>query len=125
MAPARWTTDDETLFLQGHVAGFLEAQKNGRVKRFHVDTGELWFSKFPERDRVFPDLEAHPHTLSDKENEVLGAAIKTRRGVCFYHFRCHTESNFHTDSKSRVGFLTTPRTRLENPTAPRSLNSPL
>jgi hypothetical protein len=54
MAPPRWTTAKELLWLQTEVPTYLQMRKEKKLNRFFELLYPKWFSNFPEHMRVFP-----------------------------------------------------------------------
>jgi hypothetical protein len=77
--PATWTTQEQAEFLKEELPKFLTAQRQERTPRYLKDLMEQWFTRWPERDILFPDVEDVP--LTSEENEKLAAAIATRKKV--------------------------------------------
>ncbi|KAG1718277.1 hypothetical protein EDB19DRAFT_1906537 [Suillus lakei] len=48
MAPPRWTSTEQLLWLQNEIPGYLQMQKEKKLPRFFDSLFPRWFSEFPE-----------------------------------------------------------------------------
>jgi hypothetical protein len=53
-AKKRWTSPEQTTFLESNIADFLRAQSEGKLKRFWSVLEKEWFDRWSERDRLYP-----------------------------------------------------------------------
>jgi hypothetical protein len=77
--PATWTTDEQVVFLKEELLKFLTAQRQECTPQYLKELMEQWFTRWPERDILFPDAGDAP--LTSEENENLAAAVATRKKV--------------------------------------------
>src|SRR5262245_41430089 len=84
----RWTTTEQTAFLESKIPEFLKAQSEGRLPLFWPVLDKEWFAQWSERERLYPtssDDESaaplSPGALLDLQN-----AISSRKEVSFYLF---------------------------------------
>ncbi|KAG0700260.1 hypothetical protein DFH29DRAFT_876687 [Suillus ampliporus] len=54
MAPLRWTSAEQLMWLQNEVPTYLQMQKEKKLVRFFELIFPKWFSEFPEHMRVWP-----------------------------------------------------------------------
>jgi hypothetical protein len=82
-AKKRWTTPEQTAFLESNIVEFLRAQTEGKLKRFWSILEKDWFDRWSERDRLYPtsSSEEEPPALSPIAVLDLQKAIVARKGV--------------------------------------------
>ncbi|KIJ10058.1 hypothetical protein PAXINDRAFT_157719 [Paxillus involutus ATCC 200175] len=75
MPAAPWTTPEQGEFLQDHLPTYLDHVEDKSYERFWPKFNTAWFTKWPERLVMFPDVPLEtPLTL--KQNEELGQAVE-------------------------------------------------
>ncbi|KAH9834381.1 uncharacterized protein C8Q71DRAFT_724986 [Rhodofomes roseus] len=74
MPTCQWTTDAELDFLQSYQESFRSHQLSQSLQRFWPDIYNTWFTVFPEKSRILPDVEGK---LSDEQQTLLQNSIKT------------------------------------------------
>ncbi|EMD36393.1 hypothetical protein CERSUDRAFT_74373 [Gelatoporia subvermispora B] len=80
MAPPKWATEVQLLWLRSHVPMFREHQANGTVRAFWPFIRHEWFSSFPEWSVVFgPESDRTPDNLTQGERVVYAGAIELRK----------------------------------------------
>ncbi|KAG2060033.1 hypothetical protein BDR06DRAFT_1003086 [Suillus hirtellus] len=52
MAPPRWTSTEQLLWLQNEIPGYLQMQKEKKLPRFFDSLFPRWFSDFPEETEL-------------------------------------------------------------------------
>jgi hypothetical protein len=79
----RWTTEEQTTFLESKVADYLLAQSEGKTTRFFSLIDKEWFDRWSERNILYtpssPDEE--PPALSPIAVLDLQRAISNRKTV--------------------------------------------
>ena len=100
MAPLSWATSEQLTFLRSYMPIFVDYTTKETQSKFWPCLSEDWFSRWPELDILVkdgklppqcsvadPDAPDDPDTsypkyqLTNKEHELYGAAIKTRKQV--------------------------------------------
>jgi hypothetical protein len=80
MAPPKWATVEEEKFFQSHAAKYQVCQAKRNYSGFWEPVFKEWFSRFPERLRVFKDVPLDVELTVEQKTEV-GKAVEHRRQV--------------------------------------------
>jgi hypothetical protein len=83
MAPKRWTSAEQQLFLESFLPQYLLAKTNKRLEPFWSTLDREWFGKYPERDLVL-GTQAVESVLTDEEAGRLRQAVDARKKVCLH-----------------------------------------
>ncbi|KAG6375187.1 hypothetical protein JVT61DRAFT_3396 [Boletus reticuloceps] len=76
MPPTRWMTPEQAEFLTGLYPTYLEHTAAKSYHRFWAGLYADWFTKWPEREVLFPNTEG---MLDAEQGEALGAAVDARK----------------------------------------------
>ena len=94
MPPPPWARG-EIDFLESRLSEYRQLQQQKQYTHFWARLFEDWFKQWPEASLLFPD-KPKEEPLTQKENEELSAATKTRRGVRqLTHFLHGVNPRFH------------------------------
>ncbi|KAG1825331.1 hypothetical protein DFJ58DRAFT_738534 [Suillus subalutaceus] len=86
MAPPKWATVEEEKFFQSHAAKYQVCQAKRNYSGFWEPVFEEWFSRFPERLRVFKDVPLDVELTVEQKTEV-GKAVEHRRQQIMNKFK--------------------------------------
>lgn len=78
MAPPRWTSAEQLLWLQNEMPGYLQMQKEKKLSRFFDALFPRWFSDFPEETEL---NSSPPYDENAGINEPNGADINEPSGA--------------------------------------------
>ncbi|KAG2750183.1 hypothetical protein P692DRAFT_20683245, partial [Suillus brevipes Sb2] len=102
MAPPKWATVEEEKFFQSHAAKYQVCQAKRNYSGFWEPVFEEWFSRFPERLRVFKDVPLDVELTVEQKTEV-GRAIEHRRQQIMNKFKndmCSSKVNRRTKNRN-------------------------
>ncbi|KAG1885231.1 hypothetical protein F4604DRAFT_1918902 [Suillus subluteus] len=71
MAPPRWTSADQLLWLQNELPTYLQTQKEKKLTRFFESLFPKWFNDFPEET----ELNGSPPCIENTGIDELGGAV--------------------------------------------------
>ncbi|KAG1857818.1 hypothetical protein F4604DRAFT_1685113 [Suillus subluteus] len=86
MAPPKWATVEEEKFFQSHAAKYQVCQAKCNYSGFWEPVFEEWFSRFPERLRVFKDVPLDVELTVEQKTEV-GKAVEHRQQQIMNKFK--------------------------------------
>lgn len=81
MVGRNWTTPEQYDFLETFRVKYQQHQEDGRYVEFWPIVFQKWSEEFPERNIVFPNLDAAAE-LTDVQKKVLVEAVLARQRVC-------------------------------------------
>ncbi|GBE89966.1 hypothetical protein SCP_1702920 [Sparassis crispa] len=73
MAPPTWANNEELDWLTERLPHFLDHQKRKKVQSFFRTLYTEWDARYPERTRLFPDIELTAQLTPEQEAELMEA----------------------------------------------------